>query len=197
MSQLFGKDRAPQFPMLGFVYNREGRYTDPTKIKNDYELLEFLQNQVALAFVERREIRITDRTADDMLFHLLDGKVLWVGGGDTEETQAMLKLMTDDQFPAPPSSEDFSAADLLEFLALTGSCQKLEEMPDEETLKIFDAWTQGERNEAAKYFAEVLASANACEWGESYPAIKSPEILIPYGCRDYAAVVAVEESQEA
>jgi hypothetical protein len=79
------------YPMLGYVYTREGYYGEPVRIPDDNAFVRFMANDVARAFVEKRQVRITDRTADDLLFHLENGKVKWSGGGSTEEAEQALQ----------------------------------------------------------------------------------------------------------
>lgn len=79
------------YPMLGYVYNKEGYYGEPVRIPDDNAFVRFMANDVARALVEKRQVRITDKTADDLLFHLENGKVLWSGGGSTEEAEQALQ----------------------------------------------------------------------------------------------------------
>lgn len=79
------------YPMLGYVYNKEGYYREPVRIPDDNAFIRFMANEVALAFVEKRQVRITDKSADDLLFHLENGRVTWSGGGSTEEAEQALQ----------------------------------------------------------------------------------------------------------
>lgn len=79
------------FPMLGYEYDALGYYVEPVVIENRWQLHEFMTRLVAVALVESREVRITDRTADDLLFHIRDGKVVWYGGSDNETFEQMLR----------------------------------------------------------------------------------------------------------
>jgi hypothetical protein len=77
--------------MLGYVYNAEGYHGDPVIIPDKSGLYTFLACEAACALVEGREIRITDRTGDDMLLHIEGGRVVWAGGGDVSAMEATLR----------------------------------------------------------------------------------------------------------
>ncbi len=93
------------FPMLGYEYDKRGYHGDPVVIENSEQLNRFMQRVVAIALIENREIRITDRTGDDMLLQIEGGRVKWAGGGDIAECESVLRIFANQQKEGEKANE--------------------------------------------------------------------------------------------
>jgi hypothetical protein len=75
--------------LIGYEYDHAGRYRERVYIRNAEELEVFMRGVVATAFVDGREIMITD-AGDNAVFHVKDGAVLHAGGANVRDIEALL-----------------------------------------------------------------------------------------------------------
>ncbi len=65
------------FPLNLYIYDENGRYTEPIYINNESVLKSsVIKNLLRTAIYKKREVRITD-TGDLLVFHAQNGEILF------------------------------------------------------------------------------------------------------------------------
>lgn len=66
----------PDYPMYLYIFNADGMHNGKVTIKNEAELVRYMETDVKKAMWEGREVRITD-VMDNLCWHAEHGKVVW------------------------------------------------------------------------------------------------------------------------
>lgn len=73
-----GKKDDDLYPILVYVYNKDGFYSHPVRVYNKTELAFIFETAVVPAINEKREVRMTD-TGDLLVFHSYNGCIKYDG----------------------------------------------------------------------------------------------------------------------